>query len=137
MTNDPASLSAQALQNELAAIHQTALDYVESWYEGDEHRMEHCLHPDLAKRTLQRDPIRPFDRLEPISALALVIATRRGAGRHTPEEQQRKDITILDVFENIASVKVVSTEMVDYLHLAKFDEKWLIVNALWIRKPSI
>ena len=31
------------------AITQTALDYVEGWYEANPERMERALHPDLAK----------------------------------------------------------------------------------------
>jgi hypothetical protein len=33
-----------------AAIKQTALDYIEGWYEGNAERMERSLHPELAKR---------------------------------------------------------------------------------------
>ena len=33
-----------------AAIRQTALDYIEGWYEGNAERMERALHPELAKR---------------------------------------------------------------------------------------
>jgi len=38
-----------------AAIRQTALDYIEGWYEGNSERMERALHPDLAKR-IARQP---------------------------------------------------------------------------------
>lgn len=39
-----------------AAIKQTALDYIEGWYEGNAERMERALHPDLAKRIGKRLP---------------------------------------------------------------------------------
>ena len=32
-----------------AAIRQTALDYIEGYYEGNAERMERALHPELAK----------------------------------------------------------------------------------------
>jgi len=33
-----------------------------------------------------------------------------------------------------ASVKVLSEPFVDYLHLARFGERWLIVNVLYERR---
>ena len=36
------------------AIKQTALDYIEGWYEGNAERMERALHPELAKRIVLR-----------------------------------------------------------------------------------
>jgi len=40
------------------------------------------------------------------------------------------------VFENAASVKVVATDWIDYLHVAKFNGRWVIVNVLWELKPQ-
>jgi hypothetical protein len=42
---------------------------------------------------------------------------------------------ILDVYENAASVKVVASDWIDYLHLAKWNGSWKIVNVLWELKP--
>lgn len=39
-----------------AAIRQTALDYIEGWYEGNAERMERALHPELAKRIVRTNP---------------------------------------------------------------------------------
>jgi hypothetical protein len=70
-----------------------------------------------------------------MSAMALVQGTRRGGGKNTPKENQLKDVTILDVFENAASVKVLASDWVDYLHMARFNGRWVIVNVLWELKP--
>ena len=40
-------------------------------------------------------------------------------------------MTILDVSGNMAAVKCVSADYVDYLLLAKTNGQWKIVNALW------
>ena len=45
-------------------------------------------------------------------------------------------MTVLDVFENAASVKVVAAAWIDYLHLVKWNGRWLIVNVLWEMKPG-
>lgn len=118
-----------------AAIKQTALDYIEGWYEGNAERMEKALHPELAKRMVETNPANGKSRLNQMSAMSLVQGTRGGFGKNTPKDKQQKDVTILDVYENAASVKVVATDWIDYLHVAKFNGKWVIVNVLWELKP--
>jgi len=112
------------------AIKQTALDYIEGWYEGNAERMERALHPDLAKRIVMTGP-QGRSQLQQMSAMGLVQNTRRGGGKDTPKEKQQKDVTILDVFNNAASVKVLASDWIDYLHVAKFNGRWVIVNVLW------
>ena len=120
-----------------AAIKQTALDYIEGWYEGNAERMERAVHPDLAKRIVQTRPDnKNFSRLDQMSALSLVQGVKRGGGKLTPKEKQLKDVTILDVFENAASVKLVASDWIDYLHIAKFNGRWMIINVLWELKPK-
>lgn len=120
---------------EKAAIKQTALDYIEGWYEGNAERMERSLHPELAKRIVYTNK-EGKSRLDQMSAMSLVQGTRRGFGKNTPKEKQQKDVTILDVFENAASVKVVASDWVDYLHIAKSNGRWVIVNVLWELVPE-
>jgi hypothetical protein len=132
-------LNAQAQTSvsstEAEAIKQTALDYIEGWYEGNTERMERALHPELAKRIV-RSNAQGQSRLDQMSAMSLVQGTRRGGGKDTPKEKQQKDVTILDVFEKAASAKIVASDWIDYLHLAKFNGRWVIVNVLWELKPQ-
>jgi hypothetical protein len=118
-----------------AAIKQTALDYIEGWYEGDAERMERALHPELAKRIVRTNP-QGQSRLDQMSAMSLVQGTRRAYGKQTPKEKQQKDVTILDVFENAACAKVIASDWVDYLQLARWNGHWVIVNVLWELKPT-
>ena len=118
-----------------AAITAASLDYIEGWYEGNAERMERALSPDLAKRIVMAGP-QGRSQLQQMSAMGLVQGVKRGGGKNTPKERQQKDITILDVFENAASVKIVASAWVDYLHLAKFNGRWVIVNVLWELKPA-
>ena len=118
------------------AIKQTALDYIEGWYEGNAERMERALHPELAKRIVRTDPKSGKSNLGQMSAMTLVQYTRSGGGKQTPKEKQQKDVTILDVFENAASVKVVASNWIDYLQMAKWNGHWVIVNVLWELKPE-
>ena len=119
-----------------AAIRATALDYIEGWYAGDTERMERAVHPELAKRIVRTNSENNRSRMESIGAMTLVQRTRRGGGKDTPPKEQQKDVIILDVFESAASVRVTAGEWVDYLHLARFDGRWVIINVLWEMKPE-
>ena len=126
-----------ATQTENEAIRQVALDYIEGWYTVNPERMERALHPDLAKGIVfPATTADGHDQLNHTGAMALVQRTRSGMGL-TPEDKQQKDVTILDQYGNAASVKVVATRWIDYLHMAKFEGKWVIVNVLWELKPKM
>jgi len=131
----PGRARAQA-EADSSAIRQTALDYIEGWYTGDAERMERALHPELAKRIVRTNPANGKSRLDQMSAMSLVQSTRAGYGTKTPKSEQQKDITILDIYRNAASVKIVAAAWVDYLHMARFDGRWVIVNVLWELKPE-
>jgi hypothetical protein len=118
-----------------AAIKATALDYIEGWYAGDGERMERALHPELAKRIVNTNPANGRSGLGQQSAMTLVQGTKRGGGKDTPAAQQRKEVRILDVFGNTASVRIDASTWVDYLHVAKWNGRWVIVNVLWEIRP--
>jgi hypothetical protein len=118
-----------------AGVQKACLDYIEGWYEGDAARMERALHPDLAKRIVRAGP-NGKSSLQQMSAMGLVQGVRSGYGKQTPKEKQQKDVTVLDVFENAASAKIVASDWVDYLHLARWNGEWKIVNVLWELKPE-
>ena len=119
-----------------AAIKATALNYIEGWYEGDAARMESALHPELAKRMIYTDPKTGHSQFNHMGAMQLVQNTRRGGGNKTPKDEQLKEITILDRFNNAAVVKIVASGWIDYLEVAKFNGQWKIINVLWELKPK-
>jgi len=120
---------------EREAIKRTALNYAEGWYEGNAEKMESALHPDLAKR-IARTNDKGQTRLDQMTAMSLVQGTRGGFGRQTPKEEQLKEVTVLDVIGGAATVKLEMRDWVDYMHIAKSNGKWLIVNVLWEMKPA-
>lgn len=127
------AVSAQA-DAEREAIKRTALNYAEGWYEGNADKMESALSPDLAKR-IARTNAQKQTRLDHMTAMALVQGTRGGFGKQTPKEEQQKDVTVLDVTGGASTVKLEMRDWVDYMHIAKINSKWLIVNVLWEMKP--
>lgn len=122
---------AQGSDSETAAITKTALDYIEGWFAGDAERVERALHPELAKRMISTDAKTGRSQFNHMGAMALVQHTRDGGGKKTPVDRQLKEVTILDRFNNAAVVKIVASDWIDYLSLAKFNGDWKIINVLW------
>ena len=117
--------------DENEAIRKTALDYIEGWYAGDAARMERALHPELAKRMISTDPKTGRSQFNHMGAMTLVQRTREGIGKKIPQDRQLKEVTILDRSNNAAVVKIVASDWVDYLQVAKFNGDWKIINVLW------
>jgi len=130
----PATIHAQSAADSVA-IEQAALDYIQGYYSGNPERMQKALHPDLAKRIVRTAPDGESN-LEQMDASTLVDITRRMAQRPVPEEAWQDEVTVLDIFENVASVRVDATQWIDYLHLARWNGEWKIVNVLWEMRPG-
>jgi hypothetical protein len=118
-----------------SGIRQAALDYIEGYYEANAERMARAVHPELAKRIVNVDE-RGRYRLGQMGAMTLVEGTRAGGGKDTPVAERRKDVTIFDIYQNAASAKVYASGWVDYLHLARWNGRWVIVNVLWELHPQ-
>jgi hypothetical protein len=118
-----------------AAIRATAMDYMQGWYTGDTVRMGRALHPELAKRIVNTDS-NGVSRLSSMGAERLLEGTRRCYGKETPADQRQADPVILDIFGNTASVRGTMKNWIDYMHMAKWNGRWVIVNVLWEMKPS-
>ena len=119
-----------------ARIKTAAMDYIEGWYAGDAARMERAVHPELVKRIVTTNATMGHSQLESIGAMTMVLRTRAGGGSRTPPDRQQKDLTILDIFGNAAVAKIIASDWVDYLELAKWNGRWVIVNVLWELHPQ-
>ena len=117
-------------------VRQAVLDYVEGIYNVEPARIERSVHPKLAKIGFYRGPsessYRPgatmaFERL-------VEIAKTYNKSGNLPKDAP-KEITIYDVLDQTATVKLVAQWGIDYMHLAKFDGKWMIINVLWQSPP--
>jgi hypothetical protein len=122
--------AAPEAAQESALIEKAVRDYIDGWYEGDAERMERALHPDLAKRRVNFLPD-GTGVLQTLSADAMIAYTRLGGGKKDRQPDQHNDVVILDVSSHTASVKTVSHQFIDYLHLARIGGQWRIVNVLW------
>ena len=116
------------------AIRQTALDYIEGFYNADFQRMSNAIHPELVKRIIARDTLGNI-MLSNMGSSQLLFNTKRNRNVNVlnPDQPFKAEVIVYDVFRNIATVKVGTNKFrfVDYLHLGKFDGEWKIVNVLW------
>jgi hypothetical protein len=112
-------------------IEQAARDYLEGWFEGNAERMERALHPALAKRAFLPDRTTGEVKLQEMTKEQLVDYTRRGGGSKTGVAAAQITVQILDVSKDIATVKTTCKDFTDYLHLARVEGQWKIVNVLW------
>jgi putative lumazine-binding protein len=124
-----APLAAQTAAD-TTGIRAAALDYIEGWYGADGARMERALHPELAKRNVSTDA-NGRSRLIQMTAMTLVQGTRNGGGSYIPQARRSNTVRILDIYQGAASVRVDAADWIDYMQLAKWNGRWLIVNVLW------
>lgn len=124
-------------ENEKAAIKNATLDYLEGWYDGDAERMERALHPEFfTKRGILINPNTGEITTPHLNAEMMIGYVKQGGEKNFPREKLNNEVIILDIYKNTASVKAISAQYVDYLHLAKFNGKWMIVNVLWELKTE-
>jgi hypothetical protein len=108
-------------------ITQVARDYFEGWFDGDVSRMDRALHADLVKRghgDLEGNT------LGIITKTQMLEMTAAGEGAADAADR-RLDVTIEDVYEDVASVTVRSAPYREYLHLVRTSDGWKIANALY------
>jgi len=120
--------------NAVRAIEAVAYDYVDGQLEGDPARVARSLHPDLAKRAVTTDPDEKL-ALRRMSKEELVDLTRQGVLK-TPKAEWDRSVRVLDIAGNAAVARVETPWFIDYFHLGRFGERWVIVNALWYSKPK-
>ncbi len=114
------------------SIRDAAVDYMQSWLDGDPDRMRQCLHPDLAKRRV-RDTASGDLALWEVPASDLIDDAASG-----PKLRYARGfaVTILDADDEVASVRILSQPFNEYLHLARFGDRWLVVNAVYRRRVT-
>ncbi len=115
-------------------IERVARDYVDGQLDGDAARVARALHPDLAKRAAVAATADEPLALRRMTKEELVELTRAGALK-TPRDRWDRSVRVLDVAGNAAVARVETPWFVDYFHLGRWGDRWVIVNALWYPKP--
>jgi hypothetical protein len=118
------------------SVRQAALDYVEGIYEVAPQRIERSVHPDLVKRGFYIKKGETVYSSSPMNFAELVSLAKTYNKSGKLPKTAAKEIVVLDVSDQTASVKLTAVWGVDYMHLAKYDGKWMIVNILWQSPPK-
>jgi len=124
-------------QDDVKAVEAAANNYLLGFYEGKPELLEKVLSPELKKLGWWR-PNKDEDYQGPFyisKEESLEFAPRYAAGQNLPSTAYRK-ITVFEVLDKTAVVKAEAVWGVDYLHLAKIDDQWLIYNAIWQSWPD-
>jgi hypothetical protein len=118
------------------AVRQAALDYVESIYNVNPALVERSVHPELAKRgfSVGKGETAYTARVMTYEQLIELARSYNKDGR-IPKDAP-KEVVVFDVADQTASAKVVAAWGIDYLHLAKYDGRWKIINILWQSPPK-
>ena len=113
------------------AVRAAVLDYVEGVYEVAPERIERSVHPELAKRGFYRpEPDQPYKEVPMTFERLVNLAANYNKDGHVPADAPKK-IEIYEVLDKTASIKLTAHWGIDYMHLAKYDGRWMIVNVLW------
>ncbi len=118
------------------AVRQAVLDYVEGVYNVQPERIERSVSPELAKLGYWRP--RDATDYQPgrMSFEELVeVAKKWNANGRVNADEAPKEIVIYDVMDQTATVKLSAHWGVDYMHLARVQGKWMIMNVLWQSYP--
>lgn len=130
----PAALRAQSADDR-AAVRQTALDYIEGFYEGDSTRFLRSIRPEVYKYGFWRDST-GYRGMQMQWQGFHNFANRVKRGQTRTPANAPKEIQVLDVADQIAAVKVGAYWGIDYLLMGKYDGKWMISHVLWQGPPQ-
>ena len=113
---------------ESTAVHAAAQNYMYAYYTADTALMQRVLHPDFHKRTLRA--VSGHTEITEDTALSLLQGVRSGSGLTFPSDKRVQRIQVLDIYKDAASVKVVTSRWIDYMHLTKVNGEWRVLDVV-------
>ena len=120
-------------QSDKEKIERACMDYIEGFYEGDTLKLVRSLKPTLYKFGYWKN--KESGKYAPDGQMtyqqAIDYAKRVFDKKNFAKEGSPKKVEILDVMNTIAAAKVTAWWGVDYILLAKQDEKWMIDQVIW------
>lgn len=127
---------ASAQQTDPEGVRRAALDYLEGFYEGDSAKIVRSVRPDVRKVGYFKSRGATAYESEPMSYAEMIAYTNnfKKNGRTTPATAPR-EVTVGEINDQTATAKVVAWWGIDYLQLARYNGKWMIVNVMWQSPP--
>lgn len=118
------------------AVRAAAMDYLDALYQAKPDLIARSIHPKLTKvgfskkqgQTEYSESPMTYDQLYNLAG-SWNKDGKRGV------DKAPKEVAVYEVLDQTASAKVTAQWGIDYLHLAKYDGKWKVINILWQQHP--
>ncbi len=110
---------------EVESVETAVRAYINAWHAGDAQEMDHSLHDDLIKRSVNDAST---GDLSGVTKTEMVELTRDGGGG---SPYAAAEVVVHHIEGAIASAQVATAEYLDYVHLAKTSGSWRIVHDLF------
>lgn len=131
------AISAQ-LSEDVKAVESACFDYIHTFYKADVTLAERSIHPSIRKTGFyyMEDKSQYSEQLELPYEEFLALAKRWNADGSRANENTPKEVEIFEVADQTAVAKITAVWGIDYVSLAKYGDKWQIVNVLWQSPPK-
>lgn len=130
--------SSSSYDEERKAVEEAVADYLNALYDAKPELIERSVHKDLRKIGFGRWGEQKDYRSFPMTyeQLHKLAGSWNQDGSKVDDESPRK-IEIYEVLDKTACAKLTAEWGIDYFHLAKYEDKWKIINVLWQSHPPV
>lgn len=96
--------------------------------------MERSLHPHYLKHTISgtEGKLKITDK----TGLEMIEEVRANGPSDLPVSERKEQISVLDITDDAASVKLVAAHWMDYITLLKWNGEWKIVSVVLRKSDS-
>jgi len=131
-SNASIKMSPIATSKDSLEIKNQSLGYLEALQQLRPKLMDAVLNDSLNKITIgyDRTEMKEYGRATTKKQMNEFANSWNKSGTKFPINP-KNEIKILDIYDRIASVKIISDNWVEYLQLIKLDNKWEIMNIIW------
>nr|WP_321243367.1 nuclear transport factor 2 family protein [uncultured Psychroserpens sp.] len=134
-SNIKTTLSDVATAKDSLAIKNRALGYLIGLQKLNPKLMDEVMNDSLNKVTIGYDrQTRKEYAKRTTHAQMIAFANSWNKGNNKFPFKPNNQVVILDIYNRMANVKLVSDNWVEYLHLMKLDGNWQIINLIWQHK---
>ena len=135
VTNVNVKMAEAPSREDSIQIKSVSKGYLEALQELDSVKMKRVMHTMLAKRTIGFDRASQKENIRVTTYDQMINFSKswNKSGNRFPFNPSNEAI-ILDIYDRIATVKLVSDNWVEYLHLTKENGEWKITNMVWSYK---
>jgi len=135
----PAGARAQssvAMTVDAEAVTRAARDYLEAFYEGDSTKIVRSISPTVVKYGyyIPRGDSTYHGTGMSYAEMLDYVRQVKASGR-TPPASAPRQVSALEVLDQVAAAKVVAWWGTDFLHLARIDGRWMITQVIWQSPP--